>query len=490
MPVAKKVSTPVLILTLLLSLTGLSEAGKDAHGIHTEKRDGFSIRVPNNWERTLTPGNQADTHLFVSPDKQVAVGVSVYSRAGSRTKAALLDLFQAEGLSGSKQLQEQSTALNGRGGLLRAYVLPGDGDPIIAVAIAISAAPRGYVVWHMIPAPLFETRKSQANAVLDTFLIRPEAASSSGASATTTQHAPAASRATGDVPDFFGGGAPSAAADRAGTTKTQTPKPAQAAETQPGSVPDFFGDSSSATPALRVATQSAPAQAAPPASSKTAGKLDLKRFPLFMDYDLNNIPPSLAACPSARDLPMPAHDNVKESVGADGYTRREYRKNGAMVASKRLKNGALKSVMLWTPERKGRVYVEFWDDETVRKVDYLEGMDKQGICRFWDTDGTLAQIVTYRDNKQDGPPKIVWLRNQNHTLRSVEYRRQGKRHGVRRTYHRNGRLEEESHWENGTMMRQKLYFSSGQLKHEMRRENGKSIGSFYNKDGTIKSTYK
>ena len=482
MPVTRKITIPFFILAQLLFWANASMAATYAHGLYAEEKDGFSIRVPVDWERTLTNGNQADTHLFVSPDKQVAIGVSVYGKGGSQTKSALLDLFQAEGLAGSKQLQEQTTALNGRGGLLRAYALPGDGDPIIAVAVAISAKPRGYVIWYMIPGSLFEAREPEAGSILDTFLIRPDAVPTK-----TAPHTPPTTKAPGQVPDFFGS-VPSAPAEHAGTAKTTPPNATPPAATQAEPVPDCFGRTST-PPAARAAQKSPAPKPAPQVSSKSSGTLDPSRFPLFIDYSLNNIPPALAACPAAGKLPMPEHDSVEESVGADGYTIRSYRRNGTVVAAERLKKGTLKSVSLWKPDRKGRVYVEFWSGGTVSNVDYYEGMYKQGISRFWDTDGTLAQIVTYRDNKQDGPPKIVWLRNKDHTLRSVEHRTKGKRHGLLRTYHRNGQLEEESHWDNGTMMRQKLFYISGEIRAELRHSNGKSVGAFYNKDGSIQTKY-
>lgn len=487
MHVGKNISIQVLILALLLPWASLSTAATYAHGIYVEKKSGFSIRVPEDWERTLTSGNQADTHLFVSPDKQVAVGVSVYGRAGDKTNAALLDLFRAEGLSGSKQLQEQQTALNGRGGLLRAYALPKkDGDPIIAVAVAISTPPKGYVVWHMISAPRFEKREPEASAVLDTFLIRPDTQTSAGANSKSAPHA-SHSLPAEQVPDFFGG-MPSDAGRHPEPAEQHTAKPGPAVGNRPGSVPNFFGGTP-APPSIKTAKPTVPPSSTPPAPSSSAGSLDLTQFPLFMEYELGSIPPALAARPAAENLPIPKHDSIKKSVGAGGYDIREFRQNGTPVASERRKNGALKGVMLWTPDRKGRVFVEFWKDGTVSTVKYYEGMYKQGISRFWDTDGTLAQIVTYRDNKQDGPPKIVWLRNKNHTLRSVEYRKKGKRHGLFRTYHRNGQLEEESHWDNGVRMRQELYYISGELRAKMRHKNGKSVGAFYNKDGTIQTKY-
>lgn len=238
--------------------------------------------------------------------------------------------------------------------------------------------------------------------------------------------------------------------------------------------------------AMRDESSSTPMKAPP---ARSTHHVPLSEFPLLVPYAWNDIPDKLIARPEASAFSMPAYDAETEQKISGGRIQKNYKKNGRIVASKTFEGTLYKSLSIWKPDGRGRMYVEFWRDGSVSTIDYIEGMYKQGICRFWDTDGTIAQIATYRDNKPDGV-YVSWYRTKDHFLRRVEHFQNGKRHGLFRTYfQQNGRIEEESQWQDGVEMKKTLYFLSGKLRGELKYQNGKQIGQFYLEDGTVSQRF-
>jgi antitoxin component YwqK of YwqJK toxin-antitoxin module len=217
----------------------------------------------------------------------------------------------------------------------------------------------------------------------------------------------------------------------------------------------------------------------------SVSSVDFNQFPIFTPYTWNNIPRSLSARPDVSAFPLPQYDSMEEKSASGGRIVKEYKKGGKIVATQSYEGALCRGLAIMRPDGKGRVYVEFWRDGSVSNVDYYEGMYKQGVCRFWDTDGTLAKISTYRDNKPDGA-EVSWLREKNHLLSRVEHTMKGVRHGLLRTYYRTGQIEQESHWENGVEMKQTFYFASGKVRSELTNKDGKLVGTQYLEDGSAK----
>ena len=216
----------------------------------------------------------------------------------------------------------------------------------------------------------------------------------------------------------------------------------------------------------------------------SVSSVDLNQFPIFTAYTWNNIPKSLSVRPDVSAFPLPRYDSMEEKSASGGRMVKEYKKDGKIVATQSYEGTLCRGLTLMRPDGKGRVYVEFWRDGSVSNVDYYEGMYKQGVCRFWDNDGALAKITTYRDNKTDGA-EVSWQREKNHPLSRVEHTVKGVRHGLLRIYYRTGQIEQESHWENGVEMKQTLYFASGQVRSELKNKDGKLVGTQYLEDGSV-----
>lgn len=201
---------------------------------------------------------------------------------------------------------------------------------------------------------------------------------------------------------------------------------------------------------------------APPA--KSVRHIDLSEFPLFVPYTWDHIPEKLIARPEASAFVLPAYDTVEERNVSGGRIQKDYKKNGKMVAAQLFDGNTYKAVSIWKPDGRGRVYVEFWRDGSVSGVEYIEGMYKQGICRYWDEGGVIKNIATYRDNKLDGA-NVSWYPKPEHFLRRVEHFNHGQRQGFLRTYfQRNGQLEEESQWKDGVWFKRTYYTESGAVR--------------------------
>lgn len=156
------------VAVLMLCGQGNSRAATYSGGILKDSSNGFKITVPGNWNRQAMNNQDSNTHLFVSPDQNVAVGITTYP--GSKDPLGrLLSRFQQTAFAGSQQLAEQKTTLNGVKGLVRAYRVQDANGPVIIGAFARNAAGKKYVLWHMIPQNLYDARYPEADAIMNTF---------------------------------------------------------------------------------------------------------------------------------------------------------------------------------------------------------------------------------------------------------------------------------------------------------------------------------
>lgn len=170
-----------LILFLLLSfLTGNAWSASYSGGILSDPSNGFQVNVPENWKRQEMNNQGTNTHLFTSPDQNVAVAVTTFPGAGNTALGQLLNTFQQTALAGSQQLAEQPTNLNGLNGMLRAYRMQDQAGPVITGAFATPGNGHGYVVWSMIPEAMYNSRSAESDAIMNTFtlissLVKPQA---------------------------------------------------------------------------------------------------------------------------------------------------------------------------------------------------------------------------------------------------------------------------------------------------------------------------
>lgn len=200
----------------------------------------------------------------------------------------------------------------------------------------------------------------------------------------------------------------------------------------------------------------------PPARS--VSHIDLSEFPLFVTYTWDAIPEKLIARPEASAFPLPAYDTVEERKVSGGRIQKDYKKNGRMVAAQLFEDKIYKAISIWKPDGRGRVYVAFWRDGSVSGIEYIEGMYKQGICRYWDERGGIIKIVTYRDNKLDGA-EVSWYSSPTHSLRRIAHYKRGNYHGLYRNYFQINRgLEEESQWKDGVWLKRTYYTESGEVR--------------------------
>ena len=158
------------VLAVMLCAPGYGKAAGYSGGVLTDKANGFKVSVPGDWNRQAMNNQDSNTHLFVSPDQNVAVGITTYPKSGD-SLAGLLSRFQQTAFGGAQQLAEQETSLNGVNGLVRAYRVQDANGPVIIGAFARNAKGRKYVLWHMIPQNLYDARYPEADAIMNTFAV-------------------------------------------------------------------------------------------------------------------------------------------------------------------------------------------------------------------------------------------------------------------------------------------------------------------------------
>ncbi|MBU0754859.1 MAG: hypothetical protein KJ645_06945 [Planctomycetes bacterium] len=168
----------ILIYSVMLTLFGFIAATGDAadysNGVLSDQGNGFRINVPADWNRRAMSNQDSNTHLFVSPDKNVAVGVTTYPGAGRTALGQILSKFQGAVFAGSTMLVEQPASVNGINGTLRAYRVPDPNGPVIVGAFAAAGRENAYVVWSMIPEALYKSRFNESDAVTNTFAMTAE----------------------------------------------------------------------------------------------------------------------------------------------------------------------------------------------------------------------------------------------------------------------------------------------------------------------------
>ena len=159
-----------LIMSTVM-LAGMAGAANYANGVFSDPANGFRVNVPSDWARQAMSNQDSNTHLFVSPDQNVAVGVTTYSSAGGADSRQLLSYFQQNVFPGSQQIMEQSRTLAGLQGLLRAYEVQDSNGPVVVGAFATKGNGKSYVIWHMIPKSMYTNRFPESDAVMNTFVL-------------------------------------------------------------------------------------------------------------------------------------------------------------------------------------------------------------------------------------------------------------------------------------------------------------------------------
>ena len=170
MTMSRHIAITVLMVLSLFAL-GITASGAETAEPFSDPVNGFSINVPAGWNRSAMSNNDSNTHLFVSPDQNIAVGITTYAGSGKNDMAALLSRFQQSAFAGSQQITEQAASLNGINGLLRAYRVQDPGGPVIVGAFAANSTARSYVVWHMISEAFYNARYPESDAILNTFAM-------------------------------------------------------------------------------------------------------------------------------------------------------------------------------------------------------------------------------------------------------------------------------------------------------------------------------
>ena len=158
-------------ITILGMVTGPVNAADYANGVLSDAVNGFTIKVPTDWTRQAMSNDDSNTHLFVSPDQNVGVGITTYSDGGKGQLGALLSKFQQAVFAGSAQLVEQTTSLNKLNGVLRAYRVQNPDGPVIVGAFAANGQDKSYVAWSMIPEAVYQARFKESDAILNTFTL-------------------------------------------------------------------------------------------------------------------------------------------------------------------------------------------------------------------------------------------------------------------------------------------------------------------------------
>lgn len=195
MTVRQIVGVTWLTLLAVLIVGGECSAASYAKGMLTDRENGFRVAVPGTWNRQFMTNQDSSTHLFVSPDQNVAVGITTYP-GWNRKLGVLLNSFQGTVFGGSERVAQQQTDLNGVTGLLDVYRVQDPGGPIIVGAFARKGQGRAYVVWHMIPQRLYDSRHHEADAVMNTFS---QAGSGSGQTPPQADHQPSPGAAAGQA---------------------------------------------------------------------------------------------------------------------------------------------------------------------------------------------------------------------------------------------------------------------------------------------------
>lgn len=150
-------------------VAGTANAADYSNGVFSDAVSGFSVTVPADWQRQAMSNNDSNTHLFVSPDQNVAVGVTTYSDGGKGALGTILANFQQAVFAGSAQIAEQTTSLNNIKGMLRAYRVQNPDGPVIVGAFSANGKDKSYVLWSMIPEAQYQGRYKDSDAILNTF---------------------------------------------------------------------------------------------------------------------------------------------------------------------------------------------------------------------------------------------------------------------------------------------------------------------------------
>lgn len=133
---------------------------------------GFKIQVPSDYQTSSHLEGTDKIHAFLSPDQNVAVRVRVIPLEAKRATSEQVEKIWRENvLLGAKKEGAQKDKLNGIKGTTFGYRWTFNNTPCIVGAFVTVKRARAYVIWCLVPEPLFQKRMEEMSTITQSFQL-------------------------------------------------------------------------------------------------------------------------------------------------------------------------------------------------------------------------------------------------------------------------------------------------------------------------------
>ena len=158
-------------LVIALLFFGFSSAVYTQSSIYTDNEMGFTINLPNNYQKKEFWDQGEKNLVAVSPDQNVLVLVRSFTSTHQVTTALIQQAFEKSVLTGATLLAREEGNLNGIPAVAAAYSWQYNKLNTVVGAYFILNGGKGYIVYTIIPVELLKQRSKEADQIIDSFTL-------------------------------------------------------------------------------------------------------------------------------------------------------------------------------------------------------------------------------------------------------------------------------------------------------------------------------
>lgn len=134
---------------------------------------GFTLVVPDDWKSTREGDPGAYSYTFMTPDEQLAVGVSAIRIQPTIPLEDVVPLFEKNAFAGAETIDDEYGDFNGISGLLKSYTWEHNGQQLGVSAFYAITQGHFYTIWTLAELEQFSALAGLADNVSKSFRLVP-----------------------------------------------------------------------------------------------------------------------------------------------------------------------------------------------------------------------------------------------------------------------------------------------------------------------------